>query len=108
MSDVECPYCGKEQEICHDDGYGYEEDARHEQYCGNCRKEFVFTTSIIFYYEAYKADCLNDGNHKLNPSHTLPKWATKMVCDDCDYERPPTPEEKKTHNIPEYKESPNE
>ena len=26
MYDVECPYCGAEIEINHDDGYGYEED----------------------------------------------------------------------------------
>ena len=25
-SDVECPYCGAEQEINHDDGYGYDEN----------------------------------------------------------------------------------
>lgn len=25
MSDVKCPYCGNEQEINHDDGYGCED-----------------------------------------------------------------------------------
>jgi hypothetical protein len=101
--DINCPYCDCPQEICHEDGYGYEEDQRHEQCCTDCEKEFVFTTSISFHYEAHRAHCLNDGVHILKPSHTAPKWATKMVCDDCDYERPPTPEEKKVHNIPEYK-----
>jgi len=33
MSDVTCPYCRDEQEINHDDGYGYEEDKEHEQDC---------------------------------------------------------------------------
>lgn len=23
MKDIECPYCGHEQDICHDDGFGY-------------------------------------------------------------------------------------
>jgi len=28
-NDVECPYCGAEQEINHDDGQGYDEDVLH-------------------------------------------------------------------------------
>jgi len=63
--DVECPYCGKPQEINHDDGYGYEEDEPHNQECGDCGKVFAFTTSISFYYDAYQADCLNDGEHDM-------------------------------------------
>ena len=38
--DVYCPYCGAEQEINHDDGYGYEEDRRYQQQCGECEKTF--------------------------------------------------------------------
>jgi len=56
MKDVECPYCGDGQEICHDDGQGYEEDKRHKQMCGTCGKTFVFTTSIHCYYEAWKKE----------------------------------------------------
>ena len=55
MSDIDCPYCGKGQDINHDDGYGYEEDEIFEQECSGCDKVFVFTTSIDFYYEAEKA-----------------------------------------------------
>jgi hypothetical protein len=33
MSDVKCPYCGTEQEINHDDGYGYDEGKYYEQEC---------------------------------------------------------------------------
>jgi len=29
MDDVDCPYCGESQEICHDDGFGYSEDEDH-------------------------------------------------------------------------------
>ena len=60
---VYCPYCGKGQEIIHDDGYGYDEDKVYEQECDDCDKIFSFTTSIHFYYEASKAPCLNGGDH---------------------------------------------
>lgn len=52
--DVECPFCGHENYICHDDGYGYEEDERHEQQCSKCEAEFEFETIICMYYDAYK------------------------------------------------------
>jgi len=54
--DVECPYCECGQEICHDDGYGYEEGVYHEQQCSDCGKTFVFKTSISFDYEVSKAN----------------------------------------------------
>ena len=89
MSDVECPYCGEDQEINHDDGYGYEEGKKHEQQCSDCNKNFVYETSISFHYEAEKADCLNDGrehDYKLvchAPSDVWPNWKR---CKDCDHE----------------------
>jgi hypothetical protein len=86
--DVECPYCGEEQDINHDDGYGYKEDEKHEQYCGACKKTFVFETSISFYYETHKADCLNGAPHKMvkvfsTSSDIFPDWKR---CEDCDHE----------------------
>ena len=85
MRDIECPYCGKEIEINHDDGYGYEEDRIHNQECGKCGKTFVYTTSIWYYYEAEKVPCLNDGEHdwKVNtgyPSGYLSNWHTCKCC----------------------------
>lgn len=88
--DVECPYCGEGQEINHDDGYGYDEDEKHEQQCSDCDKNFVFTTSISYYYEAEKADCLNDGEHVLAMSATYPRERSDMQCRDCEYKRKPT------------------
>jgi transposase-like protein len=93
IDDVECPYCGEGQEINHDDGYGYEEGDRHEQSCSDCGKTFVFTTSISYYYEAEKADCLNGGAHVLEISATYPREHSRMGCRDCDFNRKPTPEE---------------
>jgi len=86
--DVGCPYCGAGQEICHDDGYGYEEDKTHEQKCSDCEKTFAFTTSVCFLYEATKAECLNGGEHRYKPTMTVPRKYTKMRCTDCDHERP--------------------
>ena len=87
MSDVECPYCGEWQDICHDDGYGYEEDRTFEQECSRCDKSFAFTTSIGFCYEAHKADCLNGGDHRLVPIVHYPSIYPDWVgCEDCDYE----------------------
>lgn len=102
MKDVECPYCGHEQDISHDDGYGYSESEIYNQQCHNCDKYFSFTTSISFYHEVAKADCLNGSNHNWQPTKTYPKCCTKMYCPDCGEEREPTKEEKELHQIPEY------
>lgn len=95
MKDLECPYCGEELEICHDDGFGYTEDELHQMECGNCEKSFVFNTSISFSYYPEKADCLNDGKHDYEATITAPKIATRMRCTMCDDERQPTKEEMK-------------
>ena len=93
MDDIECPYCEHGQEICHDDGFGYEEGCLHEIQCSNCDKYFTFTTSIIFSYEAHKADCLNGSNHNYRKTITAPRKYTRMECTDCDESREPTKEE---------------
>lgn len=98
--DIECPYCGHEQDINHDDGYGYEEDTNHQQECGKCEKTFIFNTSISFWYDAYKADCLNGGEHIYKPIPTAPAYFTKMRCELCEERRDPTDEERELYNIP--------
>lgn len=90
MNDIECPYCDVMQEINHDDGYGYAEDETFQQECDDCGKTFTFTTSISFYYSTEKADCLNGSDHKFKPTETYPKRCTRMKCEMCDCERPPT------------------
>lgn len=84
MSDVECPYCDAEVRIDHDDGYGYEHDTNHEEYCSNCDKSFGYRTTHLFCYEAHKADCLNDGDHALRVINRGPYLHSK--CEDCDFE----------------------
>lgn len=34
--DLNCPYCDKELEVCHDDGFGYEEGVKHQMECSGC------------------------------------------------------------------------
>ena len=97
MSDLECPYCGAENEVCHDDGAGYAEDEAHEMECGECEKSFTFQTHISFSYHPEKADCLNDGNHPLSDWRRIWGDEHKVMedrnCKTCDYM------ERRTRNI---------
>lgn len=77
MSDVKRPYCGEEQEINHDDGYGYDESEDYEQQCLHCEKYFNFTTSITFSYEVY----CDEGDHDMEHSGYKNLWE----CANCDY-----------------------
>lgn len=87
MKDVECPYCGAELEINHDDGYGYSESDIHQQQCGKCERYFTYTTSISFYYSVEKADCLNDGEHVYKKTCTYPPEFAKLRCIICGEEK---------------------
>lgn len=98
MTDVNCPYCGAGINIEHD-GSGYEENIKHEYQCEKCKKNFVYTTSISFYYEAEKADCLNDGNHDWQITSTFPRCFAKMECSMCEESRELTEEERIQNNI---------
>ena len=97
--DTNCPYCNAETEIDHDDGYGYEEDGKHEQECGECEKTFTFTISILYCYETEQADCLNGGEHKFEKTATFPKEFSQMRCTMCDKEREMTEEERLSFGI---------
>ena len=89
MEDVECPYCGKWQEINHDVGYGYEENRTYEQECSDCDKVFVYTTAITFYYDAEQAPCLNGGEHDWKAIKGWPEeyFVGKQRCRVCEEER---------------------
>jgi len=103
MSDIKCPYCKQEQEVCHDDGFGYEEDVLHEIECCRCEKRFIFTTSISYYYSSQRADCLNGSPHKFSPTHTFPKAFTRMDCEWCGTSRELTEDERIELKIPTKK-----
>ena len=84
-----CPYCGKEQEINHDDGYGYEEDEVYQQECGHCGKTFVYTTGVLFVYSPEKAPCLNGSEHEWVDIVGSPEeyFVGKQRCRVCDERR---------------------
>lgn len=97
--EIECPYCEKEFNLNHDDGFGYEEGVKHRQECPNCRKTFVFETSIVFYYDPIKAECLNDGVHDYQLNKTHPKEFSNMQCLTCGDMRELTNQERDIHKI---------
>lgn len=91
MNKDKCPYCDTEVEICHDDGYGYEESTIHHQECHNCNKVFVYETSIVIYHNLSKAPCLNEETpHEFKRTITYPKTCSRMRCTVCEEERPCT------------------
>jgi len=79
MSDIKCPYCEEEQEINHDDGYGYAEDGDYEQDCIKCDKTFKYTTSISYNYQV---EC-QEGDHDMEPFGD--KWPGMFQCSKCDF-----------------------
>ena len=89
MNDIECPYCDAQNEVCHDDGQGYDEGTAHEMTCGDCGKNFVFYTQISFDYSPKKADCLNGSPHRFREWRKLWEHEGKTVedrrCMHCDH-----------------------
>lgn len=83
--DLNCPVCGAGNEVCHDDGAGYAEDQKHQMECQSCGINFVFTTSISFYYEAEEADCLNGAPHNYEETSTFPPEWSELRCTWCDH-----------------------
>ena len=81
--DLECPYCEADLEVCHDDGFGYAEGVKHKMECNECKKSFVFETEISFYYEPFKADCLNEGDHKWKFVQHFPAYNSIIECQLC-------------------------
>jgi transcription initiation factor IIE alpha subunit len=81
--DFKCPYCGTDLHADHSEGEGYEEYTNHYQTCDNCNETFIFNTYATYTYEAFGADCLNDGNHKWEFSEGYPRCLSIMECSEC-------------------------
>ena len=86
MSDLNCPYCGHDQDVNHDDGFGYDEGKKHEMQCYECDKHFIFETEIYFDYVPEKAECLNGGKHDIveKVRETSFETITHIHCTTCD------------------------
>jgi len=97
--DFNCPYCGTGIEVCHDDGFGYEQDVKHQMECPSCEKNFVFQTYISFDYDVEIADCLNDDDHDYKLLTTYPREFSKMECKGCGERRELTDDERIENNI---------
>lgn len=89
MNDLECPYCDAGNDVCHDDGFGYEEGIAHEMECCECEKIFTFQTHISFNYFPEKADCLNGSPHEFSEWRYLweneGKRTETRYCRTCDH-----------------------
>lgn len=97
MYDDNCPYCGKDVEICHDDGYGYDESEYYEQECPYCGKTFVYTTSIHFSHYLEQAPCKNGGEHRWKQIIGCPEEAFigEFRCDVCGERESREPEKRR-------------
>jgi len=102
--DIECPYCGNEQDVCQDDGFACEPDITYEECCEKCSKNFALSVSWNPVYYTEKAECMNGKPHKYEITKTTPSAFSKMQCVWCDASRPLTDEEIKQYNIPTVRE----
>lgn len=95
MKDLECPYCGHEQDVCHDDGFGYSEDELHEVECDACEKTYGFRTIIILHYDPVATPCLNGEPHQWKDARRYTSKGTEVFerCEACDkkQEKPAAP-----------------
>lgn len=93
FNDIECPYCGHEYEINHDDGAFYREDVLEEDQCPECDKFFMVSTSVSYSHEGHKADCLNGSDHNWREWYTywvgekdehMGEFYEERRCEDCE------------------------
>ena len=85
MSDIECPYCKKDQEVMHDEGQGYDEE-ENQHTCISCDRDFIFATSVSYYYEV---SCNTENDHvwEQSPVEGCEDFYTCANCETCKVER---------------------
>lgn len=85
MDTVECPYCGEDVEINHDDGAHYDDNRSTPMQCPLCDKYFMVSVWISYSFEGQKADCLNDGEHSWERIRGIPKeyFENRRQCSMC-------------------------
>ena len=98
MKDINCPYCTYGQNVDTTE-MDCGQDSSHEIECINCEKTYVCFVDVKILFKSQKADCLNDGKHDFELTHTHPKALSKMRCKSCFDERELTEAEKQKYNI---------
>lgn len=104
MLDITCPYCEKDFDLCHDDGAYYDENNPEQWECPDCNKISMVSSSVSWYHEAEKADCLNDGEHQWEQIHGAPEeyFIGMFRCSTCGEEESREPERRKKAIETEY------
>lgn len=74
-TEVTCPYCGEDFDVCTDDGAHYKDGESEPEECPHCEKTVLIASSCSWYREAEKADCLNDAEHPWS------EWTTHWVAE---------------------------
>ena len=88
MSNVRCPYCGKEQDVGDNVDCERIENDIFNAICEKCENEFVFSVQVTYDIVARKADCLNGAAaHKYEQTHTYPLFCISMRCTVCEKSR---------------------
>ena len=86
MSDIKCPYCGKEQEACPDDNVP---DELYETECEQCEKIFGYFVDYIKTFDERALPCANGEPHKWEKISGYPEefYKNKERCAYCSQER---------------------
>jgi hypothetical protein len=72
-----CPYCEHSFRYRHD---GEEAGERYEEECPKCSKIFAYEIEFEILTTAFKADCLNGGEHEWKISACYPEFMTQRYC----------------------------
>lgn len=84
MNNTECPYCGHEEDVCNEDGFGTDENETYRMECGGCGKTYGLTMTIHYHYETKQVKCFNGGEHEWKrPSYRPP--ACEYTTKGCHY-----------------------
>jgi len=79
MSNAECPECGAEIEIEHEDGPG----DNFEYECPKCLKSFSYSVELIEEISCAKAPCLNGAEHNWRKIEMLKEYPDWKECRWC-------------------------
>jgi hypothetical protein len=82
-----CPYCNGYIGMSYDEEFNPTVFQLYEAQCFHCNKNFTYSIEQVYNYTAYKADCLNGGEHIMEKVIQLPKCFPNWVrCQTCNYE----------------------